>query len=85
MAWVIDAGRTRRHLCVVNLDGDRPTAAFGIPRRPLTDPPPRWLPIFTTAEGDGGVSRPLRSNGHQWIVEPLESGECRVYRSDADS
>ena len=83
LAWVIDAGRSRRHLCVVNLDGDRPTEAFGVPGRPLTDPPQRWLPVFSTEES-GGVSRPLRSNGHQWIVEPLEPGECRVYRSDTD-
>lgn len=82
LAWVIDAGRARRHLCVVNLDGDRPTAAFGVPRRPLTDPPPHWLPVFSTADS-GNASRPLRSNGHQWIVEPLEPGECRVYRSEA--
>ena len=85
LAWVIDAGLSRRHLCVVNLDDDRPTAAFGVPRRPLTDPPQRWLPVFSTAGSGGGVSEPLRSNGHQWIVESLEPGECRVYRSDANT
>ncbi len=84
LAWVIDAGRSRRHLCVANLDADRPTAAFGVPRRPLTDPPQRWLPTFSTAHSSEGASRPLRSNGHQWIVERLEPGECRVYGSEVD-
>jgi hypothetical protein len=84
LAWVIDAGRTRRHLCIVNLDGIGPTAAFGVPCHPLTDPPQRWLPVFSTAEPRGRVSPPLRSNRHQWIVDPLEPGECRVYRTDVD-
>ncbi len=85
LAWVIDAGHSRRHLCVVNLDGDRPTTTFGVPRHPLRDPPGRWLPDFSTAASGGQAVRPLRSNGHQWMVEPLEPGECRVYRSDADA
>ena len=84
LAWVIDAGRSRRHLCVANLDADRPTMAFGVPCRPLTDPPPCWLPVFSTADSTGGDARSLRSNGHQWIVDPLEPGECQVYRSQAD-
>jgi hypothetical protein len=84
LAWVVDAGSSRRHLCVVNLDSDRPTAAFGVPRRPVADPPRRWLPVFSTVDRGPGVLRPLPSNGHQWIVEPLEPGECRVYRAGAD-
>ena len=84
LAWVIDAGPSRRHLCVVNLDGDRPTAAFGVPRHPIADPPPSWLRVFSTAAIGGGSSRPLRSNGHQWIVESLEPEECQVYRAVAD-
>ena len=84
LAWVIDAGPSRRHLCVVNLDGDRPTAAFGVPRHPIADPPPRWLPFFSTADIGGVGARPLRSNGHQWIVKSLEPGECQVYRAGAD-
>jgi hypothetical protein len=84
LAWVINAGRSRRHLCVVNLDGGRPTAAFGVPRHPVADPPQRWLPLFSTVDRAAGVSPPLPSNGHQWIVEPLEPGECRVYRAGAD-
>jgi len=84
LAWVIDAGRSRRHLCVVNLDTERPTVAFGVPRRPLVDPPQRWLPFFSTADIIANVSRPLPSNGHQWIVGSLGPGECRVYRAGAD-
>ena len=83
LAWVIDAGRTRRHLCVVNLDPAGPTAAFGVPRHPVSDPPRSWLPVFTTAESGSGDLEPLLSNGRQWIVAPLEPGECRVYRAEA--
>lgn len=85
LAWVIDAGGSRRHLCVVNLDSDRSTATFGVPRRPIVDAPPRWLPRFSTLDtGDSGA-RALESNGHQWIVAPLQPGECRVYRADTSS
>ncbi len=85
LAWVVDAGPAHRHLCVVNLDHDGPTAAFGVPLRPLTDPPPAWLPVFSTVDPRSVATRRLRTNGHQWIVEPLAAGECRVYRSSANA
>jgi hypothetical protein len=85
LAWVIDAGRSRRHLCVANLDDHRPTATFGVPIRPLTDPPPSWVTIFSTMEVGGGAARSLRSNGRQWIVDPLGPGECRVFRPAVES
>lgn len=81
LAWVIDAGDDHRHLCVVNLDDAGPTGTFGVPRHPVADPPPAWQRIFSTAEADGPETTTIRSNGHQWIVDPLKPGECRVYRS----
>jgi hypothetical protein len=47
------------------------------------NPPPGWRPVFLTADSGIGVAVPLRSNGRQWIMAPLEPGECRVYRADA--
>jgi hypothetical protein len=81
LAWVLDDGAGPRHLCVANLDAARPTARFGVPRRPVADPPNGWLPIFSTVEGPDQEASPIRSNGHQWVVDPLAPGECRVYRS----
>lgn len=85
LAWVIEAGPSRRHLCLVNLDGEASTAAFGVPRHPLADPPRRWLPRFSTVESGDDDRLPLHSNGRQWIVDPLGPGECRVYRSDVNA
>ena len=83
VAWVIDAGPEARYLCVVNLDGDRSTAGFGVPHRALADPPPTWSPVFSTVVEPMPATR-LRTNGRQWIVDSLAAGECRVYRSTRD-